>query len=116
MHSKTIRTASFAAVLVLASSPYAAANPASVPVPGASPAGAVAANAAAYDCEGTACAQVVLTLDAEKGQFKAQNNSDRPVRVEMFNWAGGASVVVAPGKFEHIAMKSFDGPFRANFE
>jgi hypothetical protein len=45
-----------------------------------------------------------------------QNNADRPVRVEASNWAGGHSVRVEADKTDYLPMKSFVGPYRANYE
>jgi hypothetical protein len=72
--------------------------------------------AARYDCEGNACSAVTLTWDADQQKFRAQNSGSRPARVEAFNWAGGASVLVQPGTSEYLSIKSFDGPYHANFE
>ena len=82
----------------------------------ASHAAPIAASSSYLDCEGNACAQVTLTYDEAKEQYKVQNNSDRPVRVEASDWAGGSSVRVAAGKTDHLPMKSFVGPYRANYE
>ena len=68
------------------------------------------------DCEGDACTNVTLTFDQEKQQYKVQNNSDRTVRVEASNWAGGSSVRIEAGKTDYLPMKSFTGPYRANYE
>lgn len=69
------------------------------------------------DCEGDACAQVTLTFDEAKQQYKVQNNSaDRTVRVEASNWSGGSSVRVEAGKTDYLLLKSFAGPYRANYE
>ena len=68
------------------------------------------------DCEGNACGQVTLTFDETKQQYLAQNVSDRVVRVEASNWAGGRSVIVEAGKSAYLPLKSFIGPYRANYE
>ncbi len=76
----------------------------------------VLAAPAAIDCEGNACSQVTLTWDETKQQYLAQNNSaDRAVRVEGSNWAGGASVRVAPGKSDYLALKNIVGAYHANY-
>ena len=68
------------------------------------------------DCEGNACAQVTLTYDEAKQQYKVQNSSDRLVRVEASNLAGGHRMLVEAGKEAYLAMKSIVGPYRANYE
>jgi len=68
------------------------------------------------DCEGNACDQVTLTFDETKQQYLAQNNSDRLIRVEASNWAGGRNVIVEAGKSAYLPLKSFIGPYRANYE
>lgn len=68
------------------------------------------------DCEGNACSQVILTFDEAKQQYKVQNNSDRLVRVEASNLAGGNRILVEAGKEAYLAMKSILGPYRANYE
>jgi hypothetical protein len=47
------------------------------------------ASSLSVDCEGNACAQVTLTFDDAKQQYKVQNNSNQLVRVEASNLAGG---------------------------
>lgn len=68
------------------------------------------------DCEGNACTQVTLTFDEAKQQYKVQNNSDRLVRVEASNLAGGNRVIIEAGKDAYLPMKSIIGPYRANYE
>lgn len=68
------------------------------------------------ECEGNACGQVTLTFDETKQQYLAQNNSDRLVRIEASNWAGGRSISVEAGKSAYLPLKSFIGPYRANYE
>lgn len=82
----------------------------------ASHAAPFAASSSYLDCEGNACAQVTLTYDEAKEQYKVRNNSDRSVRVEASDWAGGSSVRVEGGKTDHLPMKSFVGAYRANYE
>ncbi len=77
------------------------------------PANAVLSN---LDCEGNACTQVTLTFDETRQQYKVQNNSDRPVRVEASNLAGYSKILVAAGKMDYLAIKSITGPYRANYE
>lgn len=77
--------------------------------------GLVAARAA-DDCEGTACAQVSLTFDEEKQQYRARNNSsDRWVKVAASNLAAASSACLAPGKDEFLPLKSIVGNFRAEY-
>jgi hypothetical protein len=70
----------------------------------------------ALTCEGDACGQVALTWDETKQQYKVQNNSDRMVRVEASNLAGGNRILVEAGKSAYLEMKSIIGPYRANYE
>jgi hypothetical protein len=69
-----------------------------------------------YDCEGTACSQVALAWEEEGQQFRAQNNSERRVRFEVSTFAGSSSVSVEPGKSEYLKVKSFNGPYHADYE
>lgn len=72
---------------------------------------------AADDCEGTACVQVAVTFDEAKGQYRVQNNSaDARVRVTASNRAASAEVCVAPGKSEHLSLKSIVGAYRADYD
>ena len=68
-----------------------------------------------YECEGDACAQVTLTWDNDRQQFRVQNNSDRPVQVEVTTFAGESRVRVLPGTSEYLQVKNFIGPYRAIF-
>ena len=69
------------------------------------------------DCEGNACSQVSLTWDETKQQYKAQNNAtDRWVKIEVSNWAGGASISIRPGGTEFLPLKSYTAPYHANYE
>ena len=85
-------------------------SPSHLPV---SPAGT---SSTTLECEGNACDQVTLTFDETKQQYLAQNVSDRVVRVEASNWAGGRSAIVEAGKSAYLPLKSFIGPYRANYE
>ncbi|HEY9401486.1 MAG TPA: hypothetical protein VIQ24_02245 [Pyrinomonadaceae bacterium] len=76
----------------------------------------VSATSTSLDCEGNACTQVTLTFDEAKQQYKVQNNSNRVVRVEGSDWAGGKSIAVEAGKTDYLPMKSFVGAYRANYE
>jgi len=68
-----------------------------------------------YDCEGNACAGVTLTWDNDRQQFRVQNNSDRRVKVTVTTFAGDSSVIVEPGKVDYLLVKTFNGPYRANY-
>jgi hypothetical protein len=76
----------------------------------------VRALSSSLDCEGNACAQVTLTFDEAKKQYNVQNNSDRLVRVEASNLAGGNRILVEAGKDAYLPMKSIVGTYRANYE
>lgn len=70
----------------------------------------------ALECEGTACAQVTLTFDEAKGQYRVQNNSaDAWVRVTASNLAASANACVAPGKAEYLPLKGIVGAYRADY-
>jgi hypothetical protein len=71
---------------------------------------------AAYDCEGAACASVTLAWEEEGQRFRADNSSAQRVRVEVETFAGKSSVVVEPQGSAHLSVKTFNGPFRAEFE
>ncbi len=76
----------------------------------------VHARTAAEECEGDACAQVTLTFDEQRQQYRAQNNSaDRWARVTASNMASSASVCLAPGKSDSLALKSVVGHYRAEY-
>jgi hypothetical protein len=79
-------------------------------------AGLTGAPSITLECEGNACGLVTLTFDETKQQYLAQNNSDRLIRVEASNWAGGRSVIIEAGKSAYLPLKSFIGPYRANYE
>lgn len=68
------------------------------------------------DCEGNACSRVTLTFDEAKQQYKAQTHSDRLVRVEVSNLAGGNWILVHAGKDAYLPMKSIVGTYRAYYE
>jgi hypothetical protein len=70
----------------------------------------------AIDCEGDGCSAVALTYDEAKGQYRVQNNStDAWVRVSASNQAAAAEVCVAPGKTEHLPLKSIVGAYKAAY-
>lgn len=70
----------------------------------------------AYDCEGGACASVALAWEEEGQRFRADNTSAQRVRVEVETSAGKSSVSVEPRRSEYLQVKSFNGPYRAEFE
>lgn len=66
------------------------------------------------ECEGDGCAQVTITWDDAKQQYKVQNNSaERWVKVEASNLAASASLCLAPTKTDHLALNTVVGVFRA---
>ena len=71
---------------------------------------------AAYDCEGDACTVVTLTWEEERQSFRVDNSSAQRVRVTVTTFAGESWVTVAPQKSEYLRVKSFNGPYRAEFE
>jgi hypothetical protein len=75
-----------------------------------------AARAAVYDCEGDACSSVTLTWEEDGQRFKAENNSDRAVKVEVTTFAGKSSVSVGPQASDYLEVKTFNGPYHADYE
>lgn len=75
-----------------------------------------ATRAAAYDCEGDACPSVTLTWEEDGQQFRVDNNSDRAVKVEVTTYAGKSGVRLEPQKSDYLQVKTFNGPYRADFE
>lgn len=71
---------------------------------------------AAYDCEGNACAVLTLTWEEEGQRFRADNSSDRRVKVEVTTFAGASRISVEPHKSEYLQVKNFNGPYRADYE
>jgi hypothetical protein len=69
-----------------------------------------------YECEGNACSQVTLVWEDNNQQFKVQNNSDNAVKIEVSTFAGDSTIHVEPHKTAYLLVKSFKGPYRANFE
>lgn len=68
------------------------------------------------ECEGDACAQVTLTFDEGKGQYRAQNNSpERWAQVSASNLAASAAACLPPGKGSYLPLKSVVAPYRAEF-
>jgi hypothetical protein len=77
---------------------------------------AAPSNFAPYDCEGNACSVVTLTWDEERQQFKVQNDSNQQVKVEVNTFAGASVVRVLPHNVEYLEVKTFNGPYNANYE
>jgi hypothetical protein len=69
-----------------------------------------------YVCEGDACSVVTFTWDQERQQFKVQNDSERSVKVEVSTFAGKSNVIVPPQKIGYLEVKTFNGPYQANYE
>ena len=71
----------------------------------------------AAECEGDACAQVAVTFDEARQQYRAQNNSaDRWVKVSASNLAAAAGACLGPGAAEYLPLKSIVAPYRAEFD
>lgn len=71
---------------------------------------------ASDECEGAACAQLSLTFDEAKQQYRARNNSsERWVRVAASNLAAASTACLAPGKDEYLPLKSIVGSFTAEY-
>jgi hypothetical protein len=71
---------------------------------------------ATYECEGDACPVTALTWEDEGQRFRADNSSDRRVRVEVETFAGKSAVEVEPQASAYLEVKTFNGPYRAAFE
>ncbi len=78
--------------------------------------GVKAETVVSYDCEGDACSQVALSWDNDRQQFRVQNESDRSVKVEVTMYAGTSSLQVDAHKSDYLLVKTFTGPYRANYE
>lgn len=107
---RSITTLTLGFVMLALTATVASATENTLPV---TPVSALSSN---LDCEGNACTQVTLTFDEAKQQYKVQNNSDRLVRVEASNLAGGNRILVEAGKDAYLPMKSIVGAYRANYE
>lgn len=70
----------------------------------------------ALECEGAACAQVVLTFDEARQQYKVQNDASRAVIVEGANLVATARVRVGAGQSDYLPLKSIVGAYRADYE
>lgn len=72
--------------------------------------------AAVAECEGDACAEVSVTFDEARQQYRAQNNSaDRWARVTASNMASSASACLAPGREAYLPLKSISGGYHAAY-
>jgi hypothetical protein len=69
-----------------------------------------------YECEGNACSVVDFTWDNERQQFRVKNNSNQQVKVEVSTFAGTSSIIVPPNEVNFLEVKTFNGPYRANYE
>jgi hypothetical protein len=67
-------------------------------------------------CEGDACASITLTWEEEGQRFRADNSSDRRVRVEVETFGGTSAVTVEPASHDYLQVKTFNGPYHARFE
>ena len=107
-HSSLLRLRAGVALLCIA----CAAIPLMPPARGASP----TPGRAAHECEGDACSVTALAWEEEGQRFRADNSSDRRVRVEVETFAGKSAVVVEPRESAYLEVKTFHGPYRAAFE
>ncbi len=69
-----------------------------------------------YECEGNACSVVELNWDNERQQFRVKNDSNQRVKVEVSTFAGTSSIIVPPNEVNYLEVKTFNGPYRANYE
>jgi hypothetical protein len=69
-----------------------------------------------YECEGNACSVVDLSWDNERQQFRVKNDSNRSVKVEVSTFAGTSSIAVPANEVNFLEVKTFNGPYRANYE
>jgi len=68
------------------------------------------------ECEGNACSVIELNWDNERQQFRVKNDSNQRVKIEVSTFAGTSSITV-PGKgVGYLEVKTFNGPYRANYE
>lgn len=105
MRNHRVRTRGHLAVVAAALTLFAQLNPAGL------------VEAAAAECEGTACQQVTVTFDEARQQYRAQNSSaDRWVKVSASNLAAAASACLGPGSTEYLPLKSIVAPYRAEFD
>jgi hypothetical protein len=78
--------------------------------------GWASAGAPAGECEGDACAQVTVTFDAAKGQYRAKNNSSEQwVQVNASNLVASARACLGPGREDYLELKSLAGAYRAEY-
>jgi hypothetical protein len=69
-----------------------------------------------YECEGNACSVIALTWNQDRQQFKVENSSDQQVKVTVTTFAGTSAVTVLAHKTEYLEVKTFNGPYTANYE
>ena len=70
----------------------------------------------AAECEGTACAQVSVTFDEAKGQYRVRNDStERWIKVTASNVAAYADTCVGPKKSEYLPLSSIAGAYHADY-
>jgi hypothetical protein len=69
------------------------------------------------DCEGNACAQIVLTWDSAKQDYKVQNTSqDQWVRVSAANLAASSRICIRPSGTAYLSLTSIVGRYQANYD
>lgn len=69
------------------------------------------------DCEGNACAQIVLTWDSEKQDYKVQNNSQEQwVRVSAANLAATSRICVGPSGTAYLSLTSIVGAYHTTYD
>jgi len=68
-----------------------------------------------YECEGNACSVTTLSWDQGRQQFKVENSSAQEVKVTVNTFAGSSSVIVLPHKENYLDVKTFNGPYNANY-
>jgi hypothetical protein len=70
---------------------------------------------ASYECVGNACEVTTLTWHNDRQQFKVENSSGQEVKATVNNFAGASSVIVQPHKENYLEVKTFNGPYIANY-
>ncbi len=69
-----------------------------------------------YECEGNACSVIELNWDNERQQFRVKNDSNQRVKIEVSTFAGTSSLTVPGKEVGYLEVKTFNGPYRANYE
>jgi hypothetical protein len=77
---------------------------------------AKASSLVAHECEGNACSVVTFSWDEERQQFRIQNDSNQPVKIEVSTFAGASSVSVPAHQVRYLEVKTFNGAYHANYE